>query len=463
MKQIPFKKNDLISPLEITDLTSEGFGVGKYNGTVIFVPKTAVGDIISAKILKPLASYGYGKCEAILTPSADRCEPGCPVFTKCGGCLFRHIRYDAELRIKKSWVEENFKRIGNLPISCDTILPSPEVNGYRNKAQIPCGIDSNGMPAFGFFAAHSHRLIPCEACCLQPDFYPAIIRCLTDWMVQYGIKPYDEQTQTGTVRHLFLRDGRDSGEIMVCIVANADSLPHTDALVCSLRKVNPKIASIVLNVNRKKGNSILGEKCVTLWGKDTITDRLCGLFFDISPLSFYQVNHDGAELLYQTAADFAALSGTEVLLDLYCGVGTIGLSMAKKAARLIGVEVIPAAVENAGRNAARNGIRNAEFICADAGQAARQLIEAKIFPDVIIVDPPRRGCDTSVLDAIIKMSPKKIVMVSCNSATAARDCAYLSEHGYTVTKLRAVDMFPRTGHIECVALIENRISSKIRP
>ena len=362
-------------------------------------------------------------------------------------------RYDAELRIKKSWVEENFKRIGNLPISCDTILPSPEVNGYRNKAQIPCGIDSNGMPAFGFFAAHSHRIIPCEACCLQPDFYPAIIRCLTDWMVQYGIKPYDEQTQTGTVRHLFLRDGRDSGEIMVCVVANADSLPHKDALVCSLMKVNPKIASIVLNVNRKKGNSILGEKCITLWGKDTITDRLCGLFFDISPLSFYQVNHDGAELLYQTAADFAALSGTEVLLDLYCGVGTIGLSMAKRAARLIGVEVIPAAVENAGRNAARNGIQNAEFICADAGQAARQLIEAKIFPDVIIVDPPRRGCDTSVLDAIIKMSPGKIVMVSCNSATAARDCAYLSEHNYTVTKLRAVDMFPRTGHVETVCLL----------
>ena len=456
MKQIPFKKNDLISPLEITDLTSEGFGVGKYNGTVIFVPKTAVGDIISAKILKPLASYGYGKCEAILAPSADRCEPGCPVFTKCGGCLFRHIRYDAELRIKKSWVEENFKRIGNLPISCDTILPSPEVNGYRNKAQIPCGIDSNGMPAFGFFAAHSHRIIPCEACCLQPDFYPAIIRCLTDWMVQYGIKPYDEQTQTGTVRHLFLRDGRDSGEIMVCIVANADSLPHADALVYSLRKVNPKIASIVLNVNRKKGNSILGEKCVTLWGKDTITDRLCGLFFDISPLSFYQVNHDGAELLYQTAADFAALSGMEVLLDLYCGVGTIGLSMADAAASVLGVEIVPQAVENAKENARQSGISNAEFLCGDAGTVAQKLEQEQLQPDVIVVDPPRKGCDQNALDAMAKMQPERIVMISCHPATAARDCAVLQEMGYVVQKVQPVDLFPGTGHVECVVLMSRK-------
>ena len=240
---------------------------------------------------------------------------------------------------------------------------------------------------------------------------------------------------------------------MVCIVANADALPHTEELIRALLSENENITSIVLNVNKKPGNEILGRRCVTLYGKAAITDTLCGLVFDISPLSFYQVNHDGAEVLYGTAQEFAALTGKEVLLDLYCGVGTIGLSMAKNAARLIGVEVVPAAVENARRNAERNGIRNAEFICADAGEAAEQLASAGIHPDVVVVDPPRGGCDGKVLDAMLQMAPERIVMVSCNSATAARDCAYLAEHGYAVSKLRAVDMFPRTGHVETVVLL----------
>lgn len=449
MKQTPLKKNDLVT-LEIIDLTPEGAGVGKQDGYVIFVPKTAVGDIITAKILKPLTAYAYGKCEAVLVPSGDRCEPACPVFSKCGGCLFRHIRYEAELRIKKGWVEENFKRIGSLPISCSAILPSPQIDGYRNKAQIPCGTDASGQPVFGFFAPHSHRIIPCGRCLLGPSFYPPLLHCVADWMRQYGIEPYNEETHTGAVRHLFIRDGRASGEIMVCMVANADFLPHTDVLTDRLRKENPNVVSILLNVNKKPGNRILGEKNITLWGKDTITDILCGLTFDISPLSFYQVNHDAAELLYRTAADMAALSGRETLLDLYCGVGTIGLSMANRAAHLIGVEIVPEAVENARQNAARNGIQNAEFICADAGKAADQLARRGLSPDVVILDPPRRGCGIDALDAVLHMSPEKIVMISCNSATAARDCAYLSERGYSISQLCAVDMFPRTGHVETV-------------
>lgn len=446
------KKNDIVT-LEITDLTPEGAGVGKDNGYVVFIPKTAVGDVISARILKTLASHGYGKCEAVLTASPDRCEVDCPIFTKCGGCLFRHIRYDAELEIKKRWVDENFKRIGRLPVSCDSIIPSPAKDGYRNKAQIPCGKDVNGHVTFGFYAPHSHRVIPCESCKLQPPFYHTLIQCVSAWMERFRISPYDEESHTGTVRHVFIRDGRISGEVMVCIVANADALPHADELVDALLSENKSITSIVLNINKKSGNEILGKKCVTLYGKDSITDTLCGLAFDISPLSFYQINHDGAEVLYRVAQEFAGLTGTETLLDLYCGVGTIGLSMAKNTSRLIGVEVIPEAVENAHRNAERNGIKNAEFLCADAGKAAAQLASAGIHPDVVVVDPPRKGCGNEAIEAIVKMAPKRIVMVSCNSATAARDCAMFTERGYIVSKLRAVDMFPRTGHVECVVLM----------
>ena len=443
------KKNGIVT-LTITALTNEGMGVAKLDGYVLFVPKTAIGDVISARVLKTLTSHGFAKVEEILTPSPDRCDVDCPVFSKCGGCLFRHITYEAELQIKKSWVDGHFQRIGKLDIACDTILPSPAENGYRNKAQIPCGKDTAGKPSFGFFAPHSHRIIPSEHCALQPAFYGEITKTVENWMNEYKIEPYDEETHRGILRHLFIRDGRVSGEVMVCLVANTDKLPHAEKLVKALLKTNSNIASIILNVNKKPGNEILGKTCITLHGKDGITDTLCGLSFDISPLSFYQVNHDGAEILYKTAADFAELSEHDVLLDLYCGVGTIGLSMANKAGKLIGVEVIPAAVENAKKNALKNGVSNAEFICADAGKAAEKLAQEGIRPDVVVIDPPRKGCGEEVISAMQKMSPRRIVMVSCNSATAARDCARLAEIGYTPTKMRAVDMFPRTGHVESV-------------
>ena len=449
------KKNDIVK-IEITDLTAEGMGVGKHEGYVLFVPKTAIGDVIMARVLKPLKSHGFAKCEQILTKSADRVDVDCPVFTKCGGCLFRHISYEAELKMKKSWVDEHFRRIAKLDIACDGIIPSPAETGYRNKAQIPCGKDANGKPAFGFFASHSHRIIPCEDCALQPAFYGKIIKTTEKFMNQYGIEPYDELTHKGILRHVFIRDGRVSGEVMVCLVCNGEKIPHSEKLVQMLLACNPKIASIILNVNKKPGNEILGQTCITLYRKDPITDTLCGIEFDISPLSFYQVNHDGAEKLYAVAAEFAALTEGETLLDLYCGVGTIGLSMAKNAGKLIGVEVIDAAVENARRNAAKNGIHNATFFCADAGKAALKLAEAGETPDVVIVDPPRKGCGEDVVEAMKIMNPKRIVMVSCNSATAARDCARLAEIGYYPTKMRAVDMFPRTGHVEAVILLSRQ-------
>ncbi len=446
------KKNDIVT-LTITDLTNEGMGVAKLDGYVLFVPKTAIGDVISARVVKTLTSHGFAKCESILTPSPDRIPVDCPVFTKCGGCLFRHISYEAELAIKKSWVDGHFRRIGKLDIACDTILPSPAENGYRNKAQIPCGNDAENHPMFGFFAPHSHRIIPCETCLLQPAFYTDITKTVETWMNTYQIAPYDEESGRGILRHLFIRDGRVSGEIMVCLIANAKKLPHADALVKALLAANPAIASIILNVNQKPGNEILGNTCITLHGKDAITDVLCGLSFDISPLSFYQVNHDGAEVLYRTAAEFADLSeDSDILLDLYCGVGTIGLSMANRVKHLIGVEVIPAAVENAAKNAEKNGITNAKFICADAGKAAQKLAAEGIRPTVVVVDPPRKGCGEDVISAMTTLAPDRIVMVSCNSATAARDAARLAEIGYVPIKMRAVDMFPRTGHVETVVL-----------
>ncbi len=454
------KKNDLVT-LKIEDLTNEGMGVGRVDGYVLFVPKTAVGDVIEARVLKPLTSHGFAKCEKLLTPSPDRVKVDCPVFMKCGGCLFRHISYDAELRIKKSWVDGHMKRLGGLDIVCDRILPSPAEIGYRNKAQIPCGKNNAGKSVFGFFAPHSHRIIESEHCALQPSFYGKITEIVEAFLTAYQIAPYDEETHKGLVRHLFIRDGRQSGEIMVCLVVNGNKLPHSDKLVDMLLSTGLNITSILLNINKKPGNEILGRETIVLHGKEGITDTLCGLSFDISPLSFYQVNHDGAEVLYGVAAEFAELTGEEILLDLYCGVGTIGLSMAKKAKKLIGVEVIPAAVENAKKNAAKNGIENAEFICADAGKAAETLAAEGIRPDVVVIDPPRKGCGEDVISAMAKMSPRRIVMVSCNSATAARDCKRLSEIGYMPTKMRAVDMFPRTGHVETVVLLsKGEIDSK---
>lgn len=304
---------------------------------------------------------------------------------------------------------------------------------------------------FGFYSRHSHRVAPCESCPLQPDFYADIVRAVGLFCDENKITAYDEETGRGLLRHLYIRDGRQSGEVLVCLVATGE-IPNVDRLIKTLTELNKNIKSIVLNVNRKDTNVILSNDCRTLWGKDAISDVLCGLEFEISPRSFYQVNHDGAERLYGIAADFADPKGKTVL-DLYCGTGTIGLSMARGAKKIIGAEIIPEAVENAKNNAKRNGITNAEFICADAGEAAEKLARDGLLPDVVIVDPPRSGCSEQTLSAIAEMAPERVVMVSCDSATAARDCRRLSELGYKAEKAVAVDMFARTGHVETVVLL----------
>ena len=386
----------------------------------------------------------------IVTPSPYREESDCAVFGRCGGCVFRHIKYEKELEIKKKTVDENLKRLGGLDIECEKIIPSPQVNGYRNKAQYPAAI-IDGKMRFGFYSRHSHRVAPCESCPLQPDFYADIARVVGLFCDENKITAYDEETGRGLLRHLYIRDGRQSGEILVCLVATGE-IPNVDRLIKTLTELNKNIKSIVLNVNRKDTNVILSNDCRTLWGKDAISDVLCGLEFEISPRSFYQVNHDGAERLYGIAADFADPKGKTVL-DLYCGTGTIGLSMARGAKKIIGAEIIPEAVENAKNNAKRNGITNAEFICADAGEAAEKLARDGLLPDVVIVDPPRSGCSEQTLSAIAEMAPERVVMVSCDSATAARDCRRLSELGYKAEKAVAVDMFARTGHVETVVLM----------
>ena len=443
------KKNEILR-LEITDITPEGAGVGRCDGYVLFVFSTAPGDIIDALVMKAGKSYGYAKAINIVKPSPYREDSDCSVFGRCGGCVFRHIKYEKELEIKKKTVDENLKRLGGLDIECEKIIPSPQVNGYRNKAQYPAAV-IDGKMRFGFYSRHSHRVAPCESCPLQPDFYADIVRAVGLFCDENKITAYDEETGRGLLRHLYIRDGRRSGEILVCLVATGE-VPNVGRLIKTLTELNKNIKSIVLNVNNKDTNVILSSDCRTLWGKDSISDVLCGLEFEISPRSFYQVNHDGAERLYGIAAEFAEPKGKTVL-DLYCGTGTIGLSMARGARKIIGAEIIPEAVENAKNNAERNGINNAEFICADAGEAAEKLARDGLLPDVVIVDPPRSGCSEQTLSAIAEMAPERVVMVSCDSATAARDCRRLSELGYKAEKAVAVDMFARTGHVETVCLL----------
>lgn len=445
------KKNQ-IEEAEITAMSSDGNGIAKIDGMVVFVPYTAVGDKLKIRIVKVQKNYSFGIIEEILQPSPDRVDDHCPVYKKCGGCAFRHISYEAELRHKAEFVQSNLRRLGGLDPVMLPITPSPLVQGYRNKAQYPIR-EYDGKIEAGFFAKRSHRVISCASCDLQPAFFEQILEYTKQFLEEYHISAYDEQTGKGKVRHLYIRYGEVSGEVMVCLVVNSERLPHAAEYVEGLLKVCPQVVSVVLNINREQNNVILGQKCITLYGKDTIEDTLCDVRFELSPLSFYQVNRQAAEKLYRLAADMAQFEGNELLIDLYCGAGTIGLSMASKVRELIGVEIVPDAVENAKENAKRCGVENARFICADAKEAAAQLAAENLHPDVIVVDPPRKGCDLEVLQAIAAMAPKRLVMISCNSASLARDCKELGALGYHLEKAVPVDLFPRTTHVETVCLL----------
>lgn len=444
-------KNQVIS-LKITGMTAEGSGVGRHDGMAVFVPQTAIGDTAEVRIVKLLKSYAFGIVQRIEEPSADRTDADCAVFSQCGGCVFRHISYQAELRIKDGFVRDAFTRIGGLSAEFEPILGCEDITEYRNKAQYPVG-KTNGEAVCGFYASRSHRIVPSSGCALQPALFSQIVSDIMTYVRDKNIKPYDEKTGKGLLRHIYLRRGAHSGQVQVCLVITKTSEAVFAELTNTLSQKYNSIKSIVLNINDKKTNVILGQKCVTLYGSDTIADTMCGIELSLSPLSFYQVNTVQAEKLYGIAGEYAKLSGKETLLDLYCGIGTIGLSLASQAKEIIGVESVKQAVLNARENAKRNGITNARFIHADATQAAQQLLQEGVSPDVVVLDPPRKGCDKSALDAVASMSPSRIVMVSCNPATAARDCAILDAAGYSTVRARAVDLFPRTGHVETVVLM----------
>lgn len=448
MEKYPLKKNQDIE-IEITGITTEGSGVGHYDGIAVFVPNTATGDIIDCHIIKTKKNYAVGKINHILKAAASRIAPDCEVFSKCGGCVFRHINYNAECEMKKQRVIDAFARLGHIEITPEEIIKSGRENRYRNKAQYPVR-EENGIIKVGFFAQNSHRVIDCSDCMLQPKEFGKIVSAVKKWTEKNRITVYNEETHKGLLRHIYIRKAFKTNQIMVCLVINGHKLPKKDDLIVSLLKCTDNITSIVVNENTNDSNVILGKKCYTIWGSDYIEDILCGVRVRISPLSFYQINRDQAEKLYIKAAEYAELSENDTLLDLYCGAGTIGLSMARKVKNLIGVEIIPEAIEDAKINAEINNITNAEFICGDAPEAARILKERGIKPDVIIVDPPRKGCAAELLDTIDEMNPKRLVYISCDPATLARDCAILKEKGYEVQKVTPVDMFPKTAHVECV-------------
>lgn len=445
------KKNDEIQ-LTVKSCTVQGSGVCDYNGMTVFVRGAVTGDHVIAHIIKVKKTYAVGIIKKITQRSPIRINSQCAVSEKCGGCCFAHIKYDAELEIKQTQVEDNFKRIGGLNVQIKPIIPSPESSRYRNKAQYPVGSDGT-FASIGFYAPMTHRIIDCADCLLQPEDFRRVVDVFRDWIREKKISVYNEFTGEGLVRHIYVRKGFATGEVMVCLVANGRKIPFADELVELLRAEIDGLKSVILNINTKKTNVVLGSECITLYGSDYITDELCGLKFNVSPLSFYQVNHDGAEILYNKAKEYAGLTGNETLIDLYCGTGTIGLTMARDAKQLVGVEIVEQAIENAKKNAEFNEIDNARFICGDASKAAEILLEEGIKPDVVILDPPRKGCDGALVETVSKMSPERIVYVSCDSATLARDCARFLEVGYEVSEATPVDMFPRTGNVETAALL----------
>lgn len=453
---MPLQKNQILT-LRIERLSSDGSGVAhSADGETVFVPGTAPGDEARVRIVKDCGRYAFGILDELLTPSPDRIPVDCPVAGPCGGCSLRHLDYAAELRAKQESVLDAFRRIGGLEVPVLDILPSPEVDRYRNKVQFPVGVDKNGAPCIGFYAGRTHRIVPCPDCKLQPGVLNEIGNALCAFFAQQGIRPYDEQSGKGLVRHIFLRRGAHSGQIMVCLVCTRAKLPHAEQLCTALREQFPAISTILLNVNAKNTNVILGSENHILYGPGYIEDTLCGVPVRLGPLSFYQVNTLAAERLYGVAAQYAQLTPDDALLDLYCGMGTIGLSMADQCRELIGVEIVPEAIESAKANAARMGeavAAKSRFFCADAGQAATQLAAEGLHPDIVMLDPPRKGCDEATLSAVVRMAPRRVVYVSCNPATAARDAAWLEKNGYHAEKVQPVDLFPRTKHIETVCLL----------
>lgn len=444
-------RGDLLQ-VSIETATVDGSGVARVDGQVVFVPGALPGEGCSVRIAHVGRSAVFAQLLSVLTPSVHRVEPDCPYFPLCGGCALRHMDYEQELALKQAHVQSCLTRIGGQTISALPITGAAQTDGYRNKVQFPVQ-EQDGRPVAGFFSGKTHRVIPVRHCRIQPDCADAIRGAVLAWMEQYHIRAYDEQTHTGYIRHIYIRFGAESGQILVCIVANCAQLPKKKQLVTALLAAEPGITTIVFSPNTKKGNTVLGTEFHPLYGDGTITDTLCGLQFRLSAPAFYQVNHAQAERLYEKAVQLAGLTGNETVLDLYCGTGTITLCLARHAKKAIGVEIVPQAIEDAKFNAAQNGMENAEFFCMDAGQAAKMLADRHTRPDVIVVDPPRKGVSADVIEAISAMAPQRVVYVSCDPATLARDLKLLTAAGYTLQTAEAFDLFPRCAHMETVVLL----------
>ena len=422
-----------------------GMGVARIDGRVVFVHGALRGEKCRVLILKTLKSVAFAKVLEVIEPSSERITPDCPYFPRCGGCTYRHIRYEEELRLKKQRVQDNLSRIGGSDVTVEEILGAQDTLRYRNKAQYPVSKDG----AVGFYRARTHEVIECEHCLLVKPEADAAAEALREYMQSCRVAGYDEKTGRGLFRHLYIRSNA-AGESLVCVLVNGDKLPKEDRLVTLLRDACPKCTGIVLGTNTKKGNVILGDRYRTLWGSDRLEDTLCGKTFRLSVPSFYQVNRVQAERLYAKAIEFAGLTGQETVLDLYCGAGTITLALSDHAKKVLGAEIVPEAIDDARENAARNGVKNAEFFCGDASDVAKKLARENLRPDVITVDPPRKGLAADVVESIAEMQPGRVVYVSCDSATMARDVKRLADLGYTAQRACAVDMFPRADHVETV-------------
>ena len=450
------KKNE-IYPCEISAWSSDGAGVAHIDGQAVFIPGAIPGETWDVRIVKVRASAAFGKGERCLRPSDARIAPDCPAYPRCGGCALRHMTYEKELEFKRTRADEAYRRIGGLELRVSAIVGAPETQGYRNKGIY--AVDS--ALRHGFFRPRSHDVIPIERCLLLSPAADRAARAVCEFCRENGIPAYDEATGAGTLRHIFTRTARD-GALQVTVVAAGGFGAKTGALAEAVRRACPETVGVILNVNKTAGNTVLAGEFYTIWGSDTLRDTLCGAEFDLSPRSFYQVNALQAERLYAKALEFAAPEGTQLVLDLYCGAGTISLCLARGAKQVIGAEIVPAAVENARANALRNGLHNVEFLCADAGEAAAELARRGLRPDAVVLDPPRKGLSEAVIDAVCAMAPARIVYVSCDVGTQARDLKRFAALGYAANAAVAYDLFPRTAHVECVVRLTRQIADGAR-
>ena len=449
---VPVKKGDNIE-LQIAGLGSSGEGVGRYDGFTVFVHGALPEETVQAEIILVKKNYAIGKLIKIITASPDRVEPVCPVYAECGGCQLQHLSYAGQLRMKQQQVKDALTRIGHLDTEVLLVIGCSNPWNYRNKMQFPAASGAEGKISIGCYAAATQSVIDTGSCMIQKEANNEVLTTVRKWMQRYGISAYDEKTGKGLVRHVMSRVGVHSGEVMAVLITSAYDIPHKKELIEWLTKYVPNLVSVVQNINKKPTNVVMGSKTRVLYGRPTINDSLGALNFNISAQSFFQVNSEQAEKLYNKALEYAALSGTETVVDVYCGTGTISLYLAKHAGKVYGIEIVAPAIEDAKKNAQDNNCHNAEFILGDAADRLPQLLAEGVKPDVVVVDPPRAGCEQKVLKAIADVEPQRIVYVSCNPASLARDLAYLSERGYKAMTAQPVDMFPMTSHVETVVVV----------